>query len=73
MVVHVDGAAQFVVARRCFDDSRMPDGLRLVDAEHALRGAILGGDAELALLEGVLYVGRALEGVGVAWRCDIGV
>ena len=31
------------------------------------------GDAGLALLEGVGYAGQALEGVGVAPGCDIGV
>ena len=74
-LLRVDGAAQFVVARRFSDDSRMPagDGLRRVDAEDAVRGAIPGGDAGLALLEGVVHVGRALEGVGVAPGCDTGV
>ena len=73
MVVRVDGATQFLAARRNSDDSRMPDGLRRVDAEDAVRGAIPGGDAGLALLEGVGHVGQALEGVGVAPGCDIGV
>ena len=73
MEVRVDGATQFLAARRNSDDSRMPDGLRRVDAEDAVRGAIPGGDAGLALLEGVGYAGQALEGIGVAPGCDIGV
>ena len=69
----VERRAGFVVSRRVFVEPRSSTGRPTSFPEDARRGAIPGGDAGLALLEGVVHVGQALEGVGVAPGCDTGV
>ena len=73
MGVCVDGATQFVVARRYSDEPRATDGrLRAVPEETRRDGHLVDGDG-LEVYEAAVDACGAGEAVGVAPGCDIGV
>ena len=73
MMVRVDTATHFMVARRFSDDPRTADGGRRRVTEDARRGVVPVADDGPRVIKGVAHMGHAGERVGGVPDCDVGV